>query len=269
MIIDEEIDKYIELGLNEVDATAKVCGEIILNKIAKSVKARNVTIKGGVVMMNLSKDLRRATRDLDLDFIKYSLSDSSIVDFINKLNDVDSDIKLTIKYPIKKLKHQDYDGKRVNLDFFDSSGKKYNLKMDIGIHKNLELEQEEYCFDFNSINENVILFINSKEQILSEKLKSILKFGATSKRYKDIFDIYYLININPVDNAKLKLLIDNYIINDNEMWENSYDDIYNRLSNTFENKEYYSELSNARDNWLEMSVDDVINVILKYIKIFE
>ncbi len=29
---------------------------------------------------------------------------------------------------------------------------------------------------------------------LKEKLKSLLKFGIRTTRYKDIFDIYYLIN---------------------------------------------------------------------------
>ena len=38
----------------------------------------------------------------------------------------------------------------------------------------------------------VSLLINSKEQMFTEKLRSILKFGPLSTRYKDIFDIYYL-----------------------------------------------------------------------------
>ena len=40
---------------------------------------KNVTIKGGVVMYGLSNDKRRATRDLDLDFIKYSLAIIKII----------------------------------------------------------------------------------------------------------------------------------------------------------------------------------------------
>ncbi|MDD4187785.1 MAG: nucleotidyl transferase AbiEii/AbiGii toxin family protein, partial [Bacilli bacterium] len=65
-------------------------------KISKTSKARNITVKGGVVMMNMSKDLRRATRDLDLDFIKYSLSEDSIIKFIERLNEIDDDVKLVI-----------------------------------------------------------------------------------------------------------------------------------------------------------------------------
>ncbi|MFA6777114.1 MAG: nucleotidyl transferase AbiEii/AbiGii toxin family protein [Bacilli bacterium] len=96
MNIQDKINTYRDLGLNELDAIAKVCGEIILYKISKTSKARNITVKGGVVMMNMSKDLRRATRDLDLDFIKYSLSEDSIIKFIERLNEIDDDVKLVI-----------------------------------------------------------------------------------------------------------------------------------------------------------------------------
>ena len=78
--------KYIELGYTRPNAIAKVCQDVILNLISKSTYFKNVTIKGGVVMHSISNDKRRATRDIDLDFIKYSLDDSSIINFIKKLN---------------------------------------------------------------------------------------------------------------------------------------------------------------------------------------
>jgi len=72
------LDEYEKEGLLYDDALAKACQDIILHKIYESDLTEKVTIKGGVVLMNLSKDNRRATRDLDLDFIKYSLADASI-----------------------------------------------------------------------------------------------------------------------------------------------------------------------------------------------
>ena len=64
------------------------------SKISKSKLNKNETIKGGVVMYGLSNDKRRATRDLDLDVIKYSLSGESIKKFIDVLNLVDDGIKI-------------------------------------------------------------------------------------------------------------------------------------------------------------------------------
>ena len=51
------------------------------SEIGKSKYRKNITVKGGVVMHNISKDMRRATRDMDIDFIKYSLEDKSIRNF--------------------------------------------------------------------------------------------------------------------------------------------------------------------------------------------
>lgn len=37
-----------------------------------------MTIKGGVVMRSLSGEIRRATQDIDLDFIRYSISEERV-----------------------------------------------------------------------------------------------------------------------------------------------------------------------------------------------
>ncbi|WP_369127268.1 nucleotidyl transferase AbiEii/AbiGii toxin family protein [Treponema berlinense] len=41
-------------------------------------------------------------------------------------------------------------------------------------------------------DEGASLLINSKEQMFTEKLRSLLRFGPVSTRYKDIFDMYFL-----------------------------------------------------------------------------
>ena len=110
MNIREEIDKIREEGYNEANAEARLCQDILLKAISESSLKRNVTIKGGVVMRNLSKSARRATQDIDLDFICYSISDESIRAFIDKLNQMDG-LKFTLNKPIKELNHQDYSGK--------------------------------------------------------------------------------------------------------------------------------------------------------------
>ena len=79
MNLNELIQKYINKGYKRIDATSRVSQDIILLKISKSNFKKHITIKGGVVMHNISKDKRRATRDMDIDFIKYSLEDKSIL----------------------------------------------------------------------------------------------------------------------------------------------------------------------------------------------
>ena len=57
-----------------------------MKALSVSTLSRNVTIKGGVVMRGITGDSRRATQDMDIDFIRYSLSDDSIMTFVEKLN---------------------------------------------------------------------------------------------------------------------------------------------------------------------------------------
>ena len=88
MDIYELVSKYINAGYSENDAIPKVAQDIVLLKIGNSKYSKNITVKGGVVMHNISKDMRRATRDMDIDFIKYSLEDKSMPNIMKhfKLN---------------------------------------------------------------------------------------------------------------------------------------------------------------------------------------
>lgn len=217
-------------------------------------------------MHSISKDLRRATRDMDLDFIKYSLEDNSIIRFIEELSNVDDGINIKIDGEIKELHHQDYDGKRVNIELFDKYGNKLKTKLDIGVHKLLDIKQDEYCFDLSIINKNANLLINSKEQIFVEKIKSLLKLGFRSTRYKDLFDFYYLINKTELDKEKLMNCFNILIFKDETMRENNIKDVVNRLQMTFNSNAYRNHLSNPKNNWLDITVDDAIMSVLKYIK---
>lgn len=266
MIIENIINNYLNLGYEPDNAVSKACQDIILSKISKSKFKEHITIKGGVVMHSISKDKRRATRDLDLDFIKYSLEDKSILNFINILNKIDDGIHIEVVEKITSLHHQDYDGKRVFIKITDNYHNKIETKMDIGVHKLLEIEQDDYYFNLDALEEGVSLFANSKEQIFTEKLKSLLILGARSTRYKDLFDFYYLINYSNLDKIKLVKLFSIYIYNNQNMRENNIHDIFDRLSRILTSRIYKNNLNNPKVNWLDINIDDAIRVILKYIQ---
>ena len=266
MNLNDLINEYMKLGYKRIEASSKVCQDIILSKISKSNFKDNITIKGGVVMHNISKDIRRATRDLDLDFIKYSLEDDAIIKFINKLNRVNDGIKLTIIGNIEKLHHQDYEGKRVNISLKDNYNNIIDTKLDLGVNKFLELEQDELCFDLSMLDEEITLFANSREQIICEKLKSLLRFGIRSTRYKDIFDFYYLIKNTKLDKEKLLKCFDILIYKDDTMKENDIEDIIKRMNVITRNIGYRKILEQANNNWLELSVDEVIDAVINYFK---
>lgn len=269
MNLEELRRKYLDNGFSLTNASAKICQDIILSKISKSKMNKNVTIKGGVVMYGLSNDKRRATRDLDLDFIKYSLADESIKRFIDILNLVDDGIKVYIDGDMQELHHQDYKGKRVGIILKDENNFNISAKLDIGVHKNFDIQQDEYCFHLEAMNESATLIINSKEQIICEKLKSLLRFGIRTTRYKDIFDMYYLINKTNIHRDNLLNTIDKLIIKDSTMRENNMEDIIKNLNSILNNVLFKRNLADAKNNWINISVEEVIHSVIDYFKSIE
>lgn len=256
--INELIQRAKAEGYDEANAEAKVCQDIVLLLISKSTLNRNITVKGGVVMRSISHDARRATRDIDLDFIRYPLSDEAIIAFINKLNSV-GEVSISPTGVIEDLKQQDYHGKRVYISIEDASGTVLGSKVDLGVHRHFDIEQEDFCFDVGLDDVGPCLLINSKEQMLTEKLRSILKFGALSTRYKDVFDIYYLFGL--VETDKLLHCFETLIFSDEGMRESCIEDICRRVSSTFEDKTYLSRLKTSRKNWIGEDVDDILSGI--------
>ena len=135
--IDAMIRKEIENGYGDANAQAKVCQDLILKAIASSRLNRNVTIKGGVVMRSKTKNVRRATQDVDLDFIRYSLSNDSINDFVKRINCLEG-LEIKRVGRIKELKQQDYHGKRIYVRIRDSFGYSIENKIDLGVHNRID-----------------------------------------------------------------------------------------------------------------------------------
>lgn len=248
--LEEMAATYRKEGYSQINSEAKVCQDIILKSIEESNFDRNITVKGGVVMQSITGNIRRATQDMDLDFIRYSLDESSIRKFVQKLNCLEG-ISIEITGKIEELSQQEYNGKRILVIFTDDTGHSFLSKIDLGVHKNIEIEQDEYCFDVCMDDEGVSLLINSKEQIFAEKLRSLLKFGPLSTRYKDIFDLCYLTEY--VDMKRLKKCIDTYILDDPDMRENDMAAICTRIKRTFQNKRYSSNVEHSgKSNWLRI-----------------
>ena len=267
MKLDDIRNAYIAEGFGYIDANSRTSQDVILALIAKSPLAEKVTIKGGVVIQQISGDSRRATQDLDFDFIRYSLSEGSIRSLIERLSEQSADIEMSITAPIDDLKHQDYKGKRVYIRITDSDGTSIDTKLDIGVHKNISMEQVTYCFDLGKLDESVTLLINTKEQIFAEKLRSLLKLGASSTRFKDVFDMYWLATQGDIDKAVFLIDLNTLVFNDPTMKEESLEGIVSRLSRVFSDSFFLKELSRSkRHNWLAIDAETAIESLLCFFR---
>lgn len=242
--------EYKREGYSELLSEARVCQDIVLKAISESSLSRNVTIKGGVVMRSITGNVRRATRDIDFDFIKYSIDEESIKKFIDALNCIEG-ITITISGKIEELSQQEYRGKRIFVIISDDIGHTLKSKIDLGVHKNIQIEHEEYCFDVCLDDDGASLMMNSKEQIFAEKLRALLRFGTFSGRVKDIFDLCYLSDY--VDEDLLIKCIHTYILDDPNMREKDMEMVRDRINRIFSDKEFRKSVENSgRDNWLRI-----------------
>ena len=257
-------DVYIDDGLDFQNATARTCRDVVLTLISASRMADHVTVKGGVVMQQISGDKRRATRDLDLDFVRYPMTDEGIRAFICTLCPADVDVRLEIVGPIDDLKHQGYHGKRVHLRVTDSTGTSMKTKLDLGVHDKLPLEQKELWFDTALQDEGVAPMANSKEQVCAEKLRSPMHNAAAPRRSKDVFEVYCLLCREGVDADALDRAMRVLVYDADDMRENSPADAYARLSRVLNDRRFLRNLSNARNNWLGANVDKVVTGILRH-----
>ena len=257
------IKEIQQLGYESVDASARVCQDIVLKAISRSSLSRNVTIKGGVLMRNMTKNIRRATQDMDIDFIRYSLSDESIDCFIDKLNCLDG-IEIKRVGKIEELSQQDYNGKRVYIHITDQNGNFIDSKIDLGVHRHLEIEQEEYCFDIAFDDKGASLLANTREQMFVEKLRSLLKFGSFSTRYKDVYDMYY--QCGKMNKDKLIHCLYVFIFDDSGMRENDMDAIVKRIEFVFSDKAYEKRVDMSDKRWLDVDIQEVFVGILDYLK---
>ena len=214
-------------------------------------------------MRNISGDARRATQDIDLDFLKFPLTEQAIRLFVEHLY-LESGIILELTGPMIELKHQDYQGKRVFVRIADASGYELDSKIDIGVHKDMDIEQEEFCFDICFQEDGVSLLMNSCEQIITEKLKSFLRFGSRSTRYKDIFDICYL--AERVDREKLSRCIKRYIYEDAAMSITSAEGIVTRMTSVLTNERFLQSVKRSNKNWMDLSTEEVFSKTLNFVK---
>ncbi len=263
MSIKNRLGSYVSKGFTLAQARSFVAQEIILSKIEKSKYIDKVLLKGGVVMYNITKEKRRSTLDLDLDFVRINIQDDeNIRSFINALNKKDSEYQIEIIDSIQELHHQDYHGKRVKLKINDGKDS-IKFKLDIGVHTLLAINQDSMCFNFEH-SKNLTLLVNPPEQIFAEKLFALAKLGPASERFKDLDDMFYLTNNISLDLGVVRQCLSILTRNNPYGLKDTIDVIDNAMdclnSSFFENS-----YNKNKGSWLGIEFSSIKHRILSFI----
>lgn len=265
MTLKEQVEALKAQGYSEVLAQAKIVHDVLLLAIAKSGFKASGTLKGGVVMSALTKDIRRATMDMDVDFIRHSIGEAGVRRFVARLQKSMPNYALAIRGPVADLKHEDYRGKRIFLSVKDASiPRPLKTKMDIGVHTHEAIRQVRIDFDTVSGEVAEELLANPAEQIFTEKLLSLLKHGVVSNRPKDVFDLYYL--AERVSLVKVRACVKELIYANVRCRANNKADVVRMLDLIFTSRPFVRRLANTNANWLQVEPTVALAGIIKLVK---
>lgn len=264
MTIKELVNKYTDSGNGLNDSRNLAAQEIIIRKISASRLSEHVTLKGGIIMYNLTKNDRRVTQDLDFDLISYSIDEESINLFIKQLNKDNDGFDISIVGKIDELHQDDYRGVRVNIAIKDVENDKLRLKLDIGVHTYKAIPQNKMLFCFDSNSSGVSLNANPLEQVFAEKLLSLAKIGAVSTRYKDIYDFYYLIKQGVISLLYIQetLLL---FLNKRTKPPITISDFKKRIFRALNNQSFANRVIQSKSRWLEVDYDELKTTILDFV----
>ena len=166
---------------------------------------------------------------------------------------------------ITNLKHQDYKGKRIPITIRDTFNNEINAKIDVGVHTEYNIDQDELCFNTCIDAEGITLFANSKEQIFVEKIIPIIKFGSLSTRYKDYYDLYWLIKNGNLDRNKIIKIMYDKIFNIGINDISNIEELINLIESIFLNEKYLEKLNNRKNNWIEINDAELKKEIIAYL----
>lgn len=262
--IKELIQDKLNDGHSLKSAQNLVAEEIFINKIASSEMAEHVTLKGGIVMYNLSKSNRRVTQDIDFDLIRYSIDKESIVFFIDKMNAIDNDFTIFINGDMENLHQEDYQGVRVFVGIKDKKNSVLKLKLDIGVHTYSAIEQSKISFSFSSNKEGVSVQVNPTEQIFAEKLISLARLGTLSTRFKDIYDLFYMIRECELSKNKVSNILKLFLANSKKKPNTIYE-LQSIVEDTLNNDFFIKEACKPASKWIDDDIDVIRKTLIDYV----
>lgn len=263
--LDEQIKRLMAIGYRRLPAQAKVAHDVLLMAMHRSGFKESSSIKGGVVMSQITSDIRRATMDMDIDFIHHSISNRSIEAFVRRLAKFVNGVEIKIDGEIADLKHEDYRGKRIFVTLKDDSiNIPLRTKMDIGVHTHDELAQVDCVFDLAGGESSVELQANSNEQIFAEKLASLVRHGILSQRPKDVYDMYYL--SERIDIATFRKCVKVLVYESKRCPAANKDELIGLVRKIFVSKRFIGKLRAARVNWLEVDSLEATEGVLAILK---
>ena len=167
--------------------------ERLLERISLSKYKHNFVIKGGFLISSILGLNIRATMDLDTTIKGLTLSHESISKIFKEICSisVDDNINFELVNVENIRKDDDYLGLRVSL-LANYAPISVPLTVDITTGDSITPKEIEYSYPLLFDDRSIDIVAYNLENVLAEKLETILSRGIANTRSRDFYDVYVL-----------------------------------------------------------------------------
>ena len=99
-----------------------------------------------------------------------------------------------------------------------------------------------------------------------EKIIPIIKFGSLSTRYKDFYDLYWLIKNGNLNNDEVVKIMEDKIFSYGINNINNMEELIDLIENILSNNKYLEKLNDRKNNWIEIDNAILRKTIVDYLK---
>lgn len=183
--------------------------ECFLERLSKSEYANHFIIKGGILIASLVGLNHRTTMDIDVTVKNIPLKENDISKIISYICSVSNEDDFTLHLDrVEPIRDDDeYQGYRA---FIIAEYEKLHNTITIDFTTGDSIYPEAIKHGFSKVfeNEQISLFSYPIENVIAEKLETILSRNVTTTRPRDFYDIYVL-SSKRINSQTLKTALEN------------------------------------------------------------
>ena len=172
--------------------------EKVLEKIAASPYQHAFVLKGGFLIGSLLGVERRTTMDLDATLRDFAVSQERIVALLADVfaTPTAEGITFTVTW-VEEIREQDnYPGFRAHVKA-ELGTLRADVKLDFTTGDTIHPEAIRYAHPLLFEDRAITVYAYPVEQILAEKLQTLLYLAEDNTRARDFYDIYLLVRLKP------------------------------------------------------------------------
>lgn len=183
--------------------------ECFLERLSKSEYANHFIIKGGILIASLVGLNHRTTMDIDVTVKNIPLKENDISKIISYVCSVSNEDDFTLHLDrVEPIRDDDeYQGYRA---FIIAEYEQLHNTITIDITTGDSIYPEAIKHGFSKVfeNEQISLFSYPIENVIAEKLETILSRNVTTTRPRDFYDVYVL-SSKSINKQTLKTALEN------------------------------------------------------------